>query len=629
MKTYAIKLIVLRTLRGAGIAGLLALLLIPPATAARAAERQALHGHVPAAAARLQPVDHLPGANRLRLAIGLPLRNKEALANLIHEVYDPASPSYRQYLTPEQFTERFGPTEQDYQTLIQFAKSHRLTVTTQHPNRVVLDVEGAVADIEKTFHLNIRVYQHPKEARTFHAPDREPSLDLAVPVVHISGLDNYSLPHPNSKARPIGQLANATPNAGSGPGGAYAGADFRAAYVPGTPLTGTGQSVGLLQFDGYYASDIAAYRAQFGLPNIPLVNVSVNGGVGTPGSNNAEVCLDIEMVMAMAPGVSTIYVYEAPNSLANWVGLLSRMANDNLAKQLSCSWFGGGPDPTAEGIFQQMAAQGQSFFCASGDSDAFTGPIEFPSDSPNITLVGGTTLTTGGAGGSYVSETVWNWGGGTGSSGGTSTYYPIPTWQQGVSMVANQGSTTMRNIPDVALTGDNVYVRYNNGGSGNFGGTSCAAPLWAGFIALVNQQAAASGRPTVGFLNPAIYTIGKGGTYTSVLHDTTTGNNFSGSSPSKFPAVAGYDLCTGWGSPSVGLIDALSGFGGAVWMAFGSPSPGNGTYSSPYNTLARGITNVPVGGVISIKSPGSSPETMMISKRMTIQSFGGTAIIGR
>jgi hypothetical protein len=206
-----------------------------------------------------------------------------------------------------------------------------------------------------------------------------------------------------------------------------------------------------------------------------------------------------------------------------------------------------------------MAAQGQSFFNATGDSDAFTGAMPFPSDSPDITQAGATTLTTTGPGGSYVSETVWNWGGGIGSSGGVSTYYRIPTWQQGVSMLTNQGSTTMRNIPDVALVGDNVYVTYNGGSSGIFGGTSCAAPLWAAYIALVNQQAVTGGRPTVGFINPAIYPIGKGNSYHSNFHDTTTGNNFTSTSPKKYSAVTGYDLCTGWGAPlGTALIDALT-----------------------------------------------------------------------
>jgi subtilase family serine protease len=516
--------------------------------------------HVPAAVSRLNPAGALPGGQRLRLAIGLPLRNQAEFDQLLQDLYDPASPRFHQWLTPPQLAEKFGATEQDYRAVMDWAKANGLSVTVTHPNRIVLDVEGAVSDIEKAFRVNLRVYNHPKEARHFFAPDREPSLALAVPILSIAGLDNYSLPHPLSRIRPVvNNGAGMTPHGGAGPGGTYAGGDFRAAYVPGTTLNGSGQSVGLLQFDGYYANDITAYRGAFGLPNIPLVNVVVDGGPGTPGSGNGEVCLDIEMVMSMAPGISTIYVYEAPNP-SPWIDLLSKMQTDNLAKSLSCSWGGGPPDASSENVFKLMAAQGQSFFNATGDSDAFTGAIDFPSESTNITQVGGTTLTTSGPGGAYVSETVWNWGGGTGSSGGISTYYGIPTYQLGIDMSGNQGSTTMRNVPDVALTADNVYLTYDNGGSGNVGGTSCAAPLWAGLTALINQQAVASSKPTVGFLNPSIYTIGRRGNYTSDFHDTTTGNNFSSSSPTRFAATTGYDLCTGWGTPNgTNLINALVG----------------------------------------------------------------------
>ena len=183
---------------------------------APAAERQVFRGHVPAAATSSQPVGRLPGTQRLNLAIGLPLRNQPELDNLLQELYDPTSPNYRRYLTPEQFTQRFGPTETDYQALMDFAKSNGLTVTVTHPNRVVLDVAGTVTDIEKAFHLTMRVYRHPQEAREFYAPDVEPSVDFGAPILHISGLDNYSLPHPNLKLRPTGTAANATPNSGSG-----------------------------------------------------------------------------------------------------------------------------------------------------------------------------------------------------------------------------------------------------------------------------------------------------------------------------------------------------------------------------------------------------------------------------
>ena len=170
------------------------------------------------------------------------------------------------------------------------------------------------------------------------------------------------------------------------------GNDFRAAYVPDTALTGAGQAVGLLQFDGYNASDITYYESQAGLPNVPLVNVLVDGASGHPsgGGGEVEVCLDIETAISMAPGLSQVIVYMAPNP-SPFEDLLNRMATDNLAKQLSCSWYisGGGADPVADQIFQQMAAQGQSFYNASGDADAFTGPVDFPGETPYIVQVGG------------------------------------------------------------------------------------------------------------------------------------------------------------------------------------------------------------------------------------------------
>jgi subtilase family serine protease len=531
------------------------------AVGARAAERQVVHVHIPAVTAHLQPLGLLGSSQQLDLAIGLPLRNQEALTNLLREIYDPASPNYHHYLTPEQFTEQFGPTEKDYRAVIAFAKANGLMVTGTHPNRLLVDVNGTAADIERAMRVTIHIYQHPTEARTFFAPDVEPSLDLAVPILGISGLNNYSLPHPRVMATPLAEGRAVTPNAGSGPGGTYMGKDFRAAYVPDSSLNGSGQIVGLLQFDGYTASDITYYENKAGLPGVTLTNVLIDGASGNPSGSGGEVevSLDIEMAISMATNLSQVIVYEAPNP-SPFVDILNRMATDNLAKQLSCSWYvpNGAAEPAADQIWQEMAAQGQSFLNASGDNDAYTGLIDFPGDSPYITQVGGTTLSTSGSGGSWTSETVWNWGGGIGSGGGISIQYPIPSWQTNISMTANQGSTTMRNTPDVALTADNVYVRAD-GHDYNVGGTSCAAPLWAGFTALVNQQAAATGEPAVGFINPAVDAIGSSPDYTTCFHDITTGNNTSGSSPNKFYAVPGYDLCTGWGTPNgQKLINALA-----------------------------------------------------------------------
>ena len=271
-----------------------------------------LHGHVPAAVARLQAVGNFPATNRLHLAIGLPLRNPAALDEFLRQVYDPASPNFRRYLTPEQFTERFGPTEQDYQKVIAFARANGLTVTATHGNRVLLDVSGPVTKIERAFHVTLRVYQHPREPRKFFAPDVEPSADLDVPLADISGLNNYSLPHPkNIIVSPAAVAAKATSKAGSGSGGTYVGTDFRNAYAPGTTLDGTGQMVGLFQLDGFNSNDIVAYENLLpGSPRVPLQTVLLDGFSGAAGGGNIEVCLVIEMTIAMAPGLSIIVVFD-------------------------------------------------------------------------------------------------------------------------------------------------------------------------------------------------------------------------------------------------------------------------------------------------------------------------------
>ncbi len=614
----------------------LALLLAVGVCPVYGAGRTIWRGHVPPVVAKLAAQGRLPATNLLHLTIGLPLRNQPELEELLRELYDPASPNFRKFITPQEFAARFGPSESDYSALLEFVRTNGFQITGTQPNRVLVDVTGTAATVERVFAVTLRTYRHPKEARNFYAPDTQPSVTAPVALLNVSGLDNYSLPHPNLKPRPPAAQETATPLVGSGPGGAYRGNDFRAAYVPGTPLTGAGQSIGLLQFDGYYSNDIASYISQAGIgTSVVLTNVPINGGVKTPGSGAVEVSLDIEMAVSMAPGLDRIIVYEGSNGGTAWSTILSRMANDNLARQLSCSWGGGSPDATSEQIFKQMAAQGQSFFNASGDSDAFTGSVTFPSDSTNITQVGGTTLTTSSAGGPYVSETTWNWNNGTGSSGGVSTYYTIPSWQTNISMAANGGSTTYRNIPDVALTGDNVYVVCNNGSSQTVGGTSCAAPLWAGYCALINQQAALAAKPPVGFLNPALYAMANTAGYNANFHDITTGNNTSSSSPSQYYAVPGFDLCTGLGTPNgTNLINALAplvfapAIAGNDWMLLTESAVPTNAAIDPGETVTVNFTLQNHGNLATsnlVATLQSNPGVLVPSG---IQNYGALAAFG-
>ncbi len=526
------------------------------------AQTRTLTGHVPAAVTHLTAVDRLSGSARLSLTIGLPLKNQQALTNLLGQIYNHGDPNYRHYLTPQEFTDRFGPSESDYEKVVAFAESNGLAVVRKHPNRMLVSVTGSVADIERAFHVRMMVYPHPEEARTFYAPDVEPSPNLAVPILHIAGLDNYSLPRPAGlHADPFPPEPAPVPNGGSGSGGSYLGSDFRNAYAPGVALDGSGQSVGLLEFDGYYSSDITNYERLAGytntIANTIITNVLLDQFLGAPGPNNDEVALDIELTLSMAPGLSQVIVYEAgPQGSAD--DMLNRMATDNLAAQLGSSWtWGTGDDPNADQIFQEFAAQGQSFFNASGDVDAYGTSIPFPADNPYITVVGGTTLSTA-SNKLWSSETVWNMNNGQGSSGGISARYAIPAWQQGLNLTNSQGSAAYRNLPDVAMVANQIWVIYNNGGGAPRAGTSCAAPLWTAFMALVNQQGAAYGQAPAGFINPAIYAIGQRTNYTACFNDITTGSNTNSINPNRFFASPGYDLCTGWGTPAgQPLIDAL------------------------------------------------------------------------
>jgi len=614
---------------------LASLALLSSAFLCHANPRQVLQNHVPRPATNLTPIARLPATQHLALAIGLPLRNREGLDELLRQVYDPASPQFRHYLSPAEFRRQFGPTEEDYQAVIAFAKTNGLTVTSTHPGRTLLDVEGPVAAIERAFGVTLRVYRHPVEDRTFYAPDIEPSLDLAVSILSIGGLNDYLLPRPmNLRAATAGRSGALKPLTGSAPSGNYWGNDFRAAYAPNVSLTGAGQIVGLLEFDGYYTNDIASYESQAGLPSVPLSNVLLGGFDGNPGQNDDEVSLDIEMAVSMAPGLSEIIIYEAPGvaSTTYTDDILARMAEDNTAKQLSASWTY--PiDALSEQYFQQFAAQGQSFFNASGDSDAYTAAtgVPTPCDDTNITIVGGTTLTTSGPSGRWVSEKAWNWGydaaAGTdvGTGGGVSPNYTIPIWQQGIDMSTNNGSTTMRNLPDVAFTADNVWVVYGDGSAGEFGGTSCAAPLWAAFIALVNQQTVANGKPTVGFINPAVYAIGKSPTYAAGFHDIVAGNNTNDSSPNLYYACPGYDLCTGWGTPNgAGLISALA-TPDALQITPGQGVTSAGPFGGPFTGTNQTFVLTNVGAASLNWAAASASPWLSVAQNGGVLAPGGPA----
>jgi hypothetical protein len=557
-----------------------------------------LTGHVPRAAiARARLLGRMAPQESVSLALTLPVRDPAGLDTLLRRLYTPGDSMQGRFLTPDEFAQRFGPTAEDYAAVADFARRSGLTVTGTHPNRMVLDVAGPASAVEHGLGVRLGRYRSP-QGRVFRAPDSEPSVPAALAgrLAGVVGLDTLAVRRPH--LRPA--LGGA---AGSGRGGGLTPADVRNAYGLSGGATGAGQSIALFELDGYNPADIVVYRNTYGLPQMSLLNVLIDGVSGAAGADTDEVTLDIELAQALAPNLSRILVYETPNGTdANILDGYNRIATDNLAEQVSTSW--GSPESQESRalldgenrIFQQMAAQGQSILSATGDNGAYDDGVSLsvddPASQPYVTGVGGTTLTSG-TGGAFVSERTWGDVTdttlstlGSGGGGGFSAVWPVPGYQAGL-----QTRPTGRSVPDVALNADpqTGYSIYSQGAWHVYGGTSTGAPLWAGFTALVNGQRAAAGQGPVGFLNPPLYQIGASAAYPGDFHDIRTGDNL------YYPARTGYDNATGLGT-FVGdaLLNTL--VGGLM------PAP-TGTVTG---TVTAADTGAPLAGaaVSAVSAPG-------------------------
>jgi kumamolisin len=597
----------------------------------------------------------MPPAQSMRLDLVLPLRNQAGLDQLLKDLYDSSNPSYRHFLSVSEFTAQFGPSAETYNEVARFASAKGFQVVGGSRDGMDLQIEGPVRAVEAAFGVRMGIYQHPTENRTFYAPDREPvAAGLATPLWHISGLDNFSIPKPRlvrksdyALARglnPDTVVSHAT--TGSGPAASFLGSDMRAAYYGGSALTGAGQNLGLLEYAGTDLADLNNYFKNTGQTNnVPLTLISTDGtsvncvdNTGGGFCDDTEQTLDMTQAIGMAPGLANLYFFVGSSDTA----ILSAMTTHiPLPMTIGCSWGWTPSDPgTLDPFFQKMAAQGQSFFVASGDNSTWTASgksAAWPADDANVISVGGTDLITASAAGPWKSETAWGDSGGGISPDGVA----IPVWQQtgGVINANNKGSNVLRNGPDVSANANfTFYTCANQGGclANQYGGTSFAAPMWAGYAALANQQAAINGEPPVGFLNPAIYAIGLGVSYSADLHDITSG--ISGS----YSAVTGYDLVTGWGSPNGANL--ISGLLGATAPNFTiSAAPGavsvaqSGSGTSTVTTTVSGGFNAPISlsasgqpaGVTVTFSPaaiaapggGTSTVTMAVAANAAVGSY--------
>ena len=596
---------------------------------------------------RAKSLARLSKSQVLQLNIVLPLRDQAGLDSFLKDLYNPASPNYRHFLTVAEFTSRFGPTQKDYDAVVQFAKNSHLTVVGGTRDAMDVQVKGPVSAIESAFHVKMNTYQHPTENRTFYAADREPTTTLGFSLWHISGLDNYSIPHAlfvkrsdYAKAhnlKPADVVTHAT--TGSGPSASFLGSDMRAAYYGGTALTGAGQNLGLFEYEGADLDDLASYFSSIGQTNnVPVTLYSADGtstscvDSSAGGScDDTEQTLDMTQAIGMAPGLASLVVYVGATDTA----ILGAMTTHSpLPATIGCSWGWTPADAsTLDPYFQRMAAQGQNFFAASGDSSTWSASNEaWPADDAYVVSVGGTDLITASGAGPWQSETAW-----TDSGGGVSPdSVAIPSWQQlsGVINSSNKGSTTLRNGPDVSANANFTFYTcadQTTCQANAYGGTSFAAPMWAGYIALVNQQLAANGQPAIGFINPTIYAQNVTSSYAAGFHDVNSGTSGS------YSAATGYDLVTGWGSPNgTGLINALAPatasptFTLSAAPASVSVAPGASASSTLTTAVVQGFNSAvalsasgqPAGvtasfSPASIAAPGSATSTLTLAVAST------------
>ncbi len=509
----------------------------------------------------------------------------DALDQLLEAQQDPESPYYHQWLTPEQYGERFGVSEADAAQVAGWLQSHGMEVEEITTGRRSIVFSGTAAQVESAFHTQIHIYKIGDEIHHANASNPEIPAALAQVVGGVVSLHDFrSQPMHNGARIPLPDFTS---------GGSYylAPADFATIYDLGPlsqqSINGNGQSVAIVARSNINLADVRQFRASFGLPaNDP--QIIVNGsdpGIFSSGEET-EADLDVEWSGAVARNAAIKFVVSKSTSSSDGTYLSAQyIVSHNLAPVMSMSFglceaaLGSSGNSFINSLWQQAAAQGITVFVSSGDSGAAgcdsasasqathgrgvnglcstpysvcVGGTEFNDANPSLYWSPSNASATQSSALSYIPEVVWNESGAGGlwsSGGGGSTIYAKPSWQTGTGVPADG----KRDVPDVSLTaaGHDGYLIYQNGGLYVVGGTSAASPSFAGVMALVVQNSAAR----QGNASPEFYSLaGKqraGGA--SVFHDITSGNN-SVPGQTGFSATAGYDQATGLGSIDASVL---------------------------------------------------------------------------
>jgi uncharacterized repeat protein (TIGR01451 family) len=582
----------------------------------RMIERQV--GGVPEKASIGRYLGPLESTRRLSMVIAFEPRNSGGIEALLSELEDPASPSYHQWITPEEFGRRFGRSEAEMDEALGWLRSQGLIVDQAWPNRLFITFSGETKTVEQAFKVQMGVYRDEVENRVFHSNRQRPTLpaSLAGMTISLAGLNDAYLRHTGQQGQARRRFRGGTPLAAGAAGGASRSPNFLIqgvevlgpddlalaygyqSFVSGN-IRGQGQKIGNIIDSDVQDSDMLLHRNAF-TPHLPAPNIQrkIAPGLSNPGARLqfeaeldvcaiGEVAPSAEIDLVLVPALDTSSILTAENYAINTLALA--VVNESFGGCEANNF-----DTGEQNLFQQARAQGTAFFASSGDEGAECSPggtpgtrgVNLPAAYGDVTAVGGTllqgTFNTGGTMTSVTGESVWNnppgvrqdcFGnplmvGGAGG-GGVSTLVAKPAYQvNATGVTGGVPAGTKRVLPDVALAADPnnpglgvLFVMDAGGNGGGFigGGTSQSSPLMAAMWSLVNQSRGSNqGSPNTLLYHQGVNQYASGGP--TIYRDVTVGNNSTGARPgcptgaTGFSAVFGYDAASGWGAPKVASL---------------------------------------------------------------------------
>ena len=478
----------------------------------------------------------------VHLSFGLKVRNPDLLGSLL---------ASGQTISPAAYAADFAPDPALVGRAVTTLNAAGLSAGWRAPSSLIA-ADGPAPVAASLLNVEINSYRLP-DGTPFYAARDQPRLPAVLtPVIsNVSGLDDYRRAH-GYAVRPGGLI----------PTDVLSFYNIQALRDAG--LDGAGQTIMLPEIDDLpNMSDLDKFASKFGLPPFASVlTVKRDPSWGTPEKPQGETALDLEIIHSVAPMAKLVVYLSAPD-FGHGERAFDQMVTDHLGSVISESLGSCEPDTPSgarnvyASIQDRAVVLGISHFVASGDNGAYTCGLDqeaagsFPSTLPTVTAIGGTSVFES-ASGVYYKEYAWGSPlDQSGSGGGASQFYAIPSYQKNEAKSAGKGQ---RQVPDVSADADpstGFHIIFG-GHDGQAGGTSAATPLWAATVALINQDLKKKGLREVGFANPALYWMGENAARLSPqpFHDVSAGNNLG------FDAATGWDFATGWGSMDAAALDA-------------------------------------------------------------------------